>query len=353
MSDNKINDYVLSSGHKGLPDGLNTLDDEFDLAEITSHLHKYSFFSILRHLEGSQDTSVPLIGETSSPTQDLFRLYQNPSMSFTYKNIDSISLKSNKFQIAINEIGLLGANSPLPSHLIEFIFQRKHQYGDGAWADFVNMLQHRVLTMFYRSWMNAQSVLSLENKGANKFSRYIASLAGFAVFDEQRPHQYVEHFSKLYFAGYSLQRNRSTDSFQDLLSQYFSLPIHIEENIGQWFELPKEEQTCLGVKGQYNLGDGLIVGSKIYDVQTKFRIIIGPLGLDEFESFFKGSLNSKRLIEWVRFYVGEEYDWDVQLVLAKPDIPQLVLGGRNKLGLTTWLGAIDTDEDGLILNYQR
>ena len=276
MSDNKINDYYPFNQHQTSPINLNKLDDEFDLTEITTNLHKYNLFSILRHLELNQDISKPLIGETVSPSQDLFRLYQNPSMSFIYKNIDTISLKNNKFQIAVNEIGLLGANSPLPSHLIEFIFQRKHQYGDGAWASFVNMLQHRVLTMFYRSWMNAQSVLSLENKGADKFSRYIASLAGFAVLDGSQSHQYVEHFSKLYFAGYSLQRNRSADNFQSLLSQYFSIPIHVEENIGQWFKLPKEEQTRLGVNKRYTLGDGLIVGSRIYDVQTKFRITIGP-----------------------------------------------------------------------------
>lgn len=353
MSDNYTNDHPLLDGYKASPNSVNTLDDEFDLAEITTNLHKYSLFSILRYLESSQDISKPLIGETVSPSQDLFRLYQNPSMSFIYKNIDSVSLKNNKLQIAINEIGLLGANSPLPSHLIEFIFQRKYQYGDGAWASFVNMLQHRVLTMFYRSWMNAQSVLSFENKGANKFSRYIASLAGFAVLDKELPNQYVEYFSKLYFAGYSLQRNRSANNFQDLLSQYFSLPIRIEENIGQWFTLPKEEQTCLGSKKHYTLGDGLIMGNKVYDVQTKFRITIGPLALEEFESFFKEGFNSKRLIEWVRFYVGEEHDWDVQLILAKPEIPKFILGDHNKVGLTTWLGSIDKDEDHLIISYQR
>lgn len=350
MSDNKINDYYPFNQYQTSPTNLNKLDDEFDLTEITTNLHKYNLFSILRHLELNQDISKPLIGETVSPSQDLFRLYQNPSMSFIYKNIDTISLKNNKFQIAVNEIGLLGANSPLPSHLIEFIFQRKHQYGDGAWASFVNMLQHRVLTMFYRSWMNAQSVLSLENKGADKFSRYIASLAGFAVLDGSQSHKYVEHFSKLYFAGYSLQRNRSADNFQSLLSQYFSIPIHVEENIGQWFKLPKEEQTRLGVNKRYTLGDGLIVGSRVYDVQTKFRITIGPLKLEEFKSFFKG-FNSKRLIEWVRFYVGEEYDWDVQLILAKPEIPKLVLGSHNQLGLTTWLGSTNNNMDNLILNY--
>lgn len=351
MSDNPKNDYPVLNKKINLPDNYNKSEDEFDLAQITSNLHKYSLFSILRHLEGHQDTSKPLIGETISPAQDLFRLYQNPSMSFIYKNIDSVSLKNSKYQIAINEIGLLGANSPLPSHLIEFIFQRKHQYGDEAWASFVNMLQHRVLTMFYRSWMNAQSVLSLQNKGTDKFSRYIASLAGFAVLAEAKTEQYVDHFSKLYFAGYSLQRNRSADNFRSLLSEYFSLPIRIEENIGQWFKLPKEEQTRLGSSRHYTLGDGLIVGSKIYDVQTKFRITIGPLALDEFESFFKESLNSKRLIEWVRFYVGEEYDWDVKLILAKPEIPKLILGDHNKLGLTTWLGSIKKGRDQLIISY--
>ncbi|MBE0441220.1 type VI secretion system baseplate subunit TssG [Psychrobacter sp. FME13] len=351
MTDNYIDEKKPLDEYKPSANNPKQGNGGVDLSQITTDLHKYSLFSILKHLESHQDASKPLIGETVSPAQDLFRLYQNPSMSFIYKNIDSVSLDNHKFQIAINEIGLLGANSPLPSHLIEFIFQRKHQYGDEAWASFVNMLQHRILTMFYRSWMNAQSVLSLENKRTDKFSRYIASLAGFAVLAEEQSEQQVEHFSKLYFAGYSLQRNRSADNFQSLLSQYFSLPIRIEENIGQWFKLPKDEQTRLGASGDYTLGDGLIVGSRIYDVQTNFRIVIGPLSLDQYESFFEENFNAKRLIEWVRFYVGEEYDWDVELVLAKPEIPKLVLGEHNKLGLTTWLGATHNDQDHLIISY--
>ncbi len=351
MSDKYINDNYSSDERKSTSNSVDRVDQAFDLNEITANLHKYNLFSILRHLEVNQDVSKRLVGETVSPSHDLFRLYQNPSMSFIYKNIDTVALKDNKFQIAINEIGLLGANSPLPSHLIEFIFQRKHQYGDGAWASFVNMLQHRILTMFYRSWMNAQSVMSLENKGNDKFSRYIASIAGFAVLDQKQSNHYVEHFSKLYFAGYSLQRNRSADNFQSLLSQYFSLPIRLDENIGQWFKLPKKEQTRLGADKRYTLGDGLIIGKKIYDVQTKFRLTIGPLSLDEFKSFFKNEFNAKRLIEWVHFYVGAEYDWDVQLILAKPEVPSMILGNHNKLGLTTWLGSTEKDVDNVIISY--
>lgn len=324
---------------------------EANLKEVTTNLHKYSLFSILRHLEVNQDSFKPLIGETYSPNQDSIRLYQNPSLSFCYRNIDAVAFKDNQFQIAINEVGLLGTNSPLPSHLLEFIFQRKHQHGDGAWAGFVNMLQHRVLTLFYRSWMNAQSVMSLENKSHDKFSRYLASLAGFAVLDNDKSHQHVERFSKIYFAGYYLQRNRSIDNLQDLLSQYFLTSIRIQENFGQWFKLPKKERTRLGHKSQYTLGDGLVIGKKIYDVQTKFRLIIGPLKLDEFESFFKREFNAYRLMEWLRFYVGDEYNWDVQLILAQEEVPSMVLGVKNRLGLTTWLGTVDRDVDDVVLSY--
>lgn len=325
--------------------------NEFNLSEVTTNLHKYNLFSILSYLEANQDPSVPLIGEALSPTEELFRLQQNPSMSFCFRNIDAVSFAEDKYQIAVNEIGLLGPNSPLPSHLIEFIFQRKHQYGDGAWAGFVNMLQHRILTMFYRSWMNAQSVLSLESERGDKFSRYLASIAGIAVLDKNQNNSYVDYYSKIYFAGYCLPRNRSMDNFQNLLSQYFLTAIRIEENVGQWVELPKQEQTCLGQQRQYSLGDGLIIGNKIYDLQTKFRIKIGPLKLDEYVSFFRGEYNAFRLMEWVRYYVGEEYEWDVQLVLAQEEVPRFMLGSNNRLGLTTWLGEVHGDRDNIILSY--
>lgn len=82
MNDNKINDYYPFNQHQTSPINLNKLDDEFDLTEITTNLHKYNLFSILRHLELNQDISKPLIGETASPSQDLFRLYQNPLYVF-------------------------------------------------------------------------------------------------------------------------------------------------------------------------------------------------------------------------------------------------------------------------------
>jgi type VI secretion system protein ImpH len=40
----------------------------------------------------------------------------------------------------------------------------------------------------------------------------------------------------------------------------------------------------------------------------------------------------------VRNYVGDEFSWDVNLILLKEEVPALRLGAAGRLGWTTWLG---------------
>src|SRR4029453_11938471 len=51
-----------------------------------------------------------------------------------------------------------------------------------------------------------------------------------------------------------------------------------------------------------------------------------------------GQPSLERLRDWVRNYVGFEFDWDVQLVLARDEVPGILLGREGELGWTTWLG---------------
>ena len=46
----------------------------------------------------------------------------------------------------------------------------------------------------------------------------------------------------------------------------------------------------------------------------------------------------RKLVDWVRLYLGYELDWDVRLALARTEVPPLSLDGRTQLGWTTWLG---------------
>jgi len=41
----------------------------------------------------------------------------------------------------------------------------------------------------------------------------------------------------------------------------------------------------------------------------------------------------------VRSYAGDVLDWDVNLVLAGDQVPRASLGGRTRLGHTSWIGS--------------
>ena len=59
-----------------------------------------------------------------------------------------------------------------------------------------------------------------------------------------------------------------------------------------------------------------------------------------------------RLRDLVRNYLGDEFAWDLNLVLREHDVPDLQLGVSGELGWTTWLGkrGASTDADEVIVN---
>ena len=80
-----------------------------------------------------------------------------------------------------------------------------------------------------------------------------------------------------------------------------------------------------------------MVGGRVWDRQSKFRIHLGPLTLPEYQSFLPavvragrvvaGGARLRELVDWVRFYLSFELDWDVRLHLECDEVPALKLGG--------------------------
>ena len=63
------------------------------------------------------------------------------------------------------------------------------------------------------------------------------------------------------------------------------------------------------------------------------------MSLALFESFLPPYPNNRKLRDWVRDYIGIELEWDVQLLLNASEVPSNYLGGRARLGWTSWLGS--------------
>jgi type VI secretion system protein ImpH len=51
-----------------------------------------------------------------------------------------------------------------------------------------------------------------------------------------------------------------------------------------------------------------------------------------------------RLIEWVRTFVGNEFNWELELRIRPQSAPPAVMGGPQQLGWSGWLGRSPSEE---------
>lgn len=77
------------------------------------------------------------------------------------------------------------------------------------------------------------------------------------------------------------------------------------------------------------------------DRQNKFRLVIGPLSLEQYLRFTPRGKDLPLLIEWVRGFIGFEFVWEVELRVRNDSAPPARLGAGEKLGWSTWLGGGD------------
>jgi type VI secretion system protein ImpH len=103
------------------------------------------------------------------------------------------------------------------------------------------------------------------------------------------------------------------------------------------------------------VGTTAIVGSRIWECQYKFRIIMGPMGYSDYQRMLPGGDSLRRLVDWVKNYIGEELAWDVQLILKKEEVPAARLGASGRLGWSTWTKSapMPRNADNLILDPRQ
>ena len=234
-------------------------------------------------------------------------------------------------------------------HLTEYAYERQHQHGDRTWTGFANMLQHRLAVLFYRAWANAQSITSLDKNAEDRFGKYIASFNGL---DTPTIHnkRLNPRICQTLFCRSADETEYGRQPISTTTQPLFQSPRYHSNHVGYWVEVA-EEKTQIGIMGNYTLGDGLLLGDKLYDVQSKIPVSSSahlPYPLTDHSS--KTVINTARLREWVRLFAADEYEWDIQPVLMQKEVPLMDLGGRTQLGLTTWLGNVSRDAEDLIVS---
>lgn len=320
--------------------------------ELLEKAERMDFLQILRLIENAHPDK-PRIGASLRARDDAVRFGQDPSLAFEPTAVRGFAPASSerRARLAVNFIGLLGPNGPLPLHLTEYARERARNGGDATLAAFFDVFHHRIVSLHYRARAQAEPALSLDRQEADRFGDYVGSLFGIGS-PALRGRDEIGDFAKLHFAGLMANQRRPAAGLVTILRAYFKLPVEIEQFVGHWMKIPLDGQTRIGVQERGNrLGSSAVLGRTVWDCQHKFRLVIGPLDYDDYQRMLPGGDSMRRLLAWVRNYAGLVLDWDVRLILKQEQVPRLALGAR-RLGWTTFLASAPARRDAnqLLIN---
>jgi type VI secretion system protein ImpH len=305
-------------------------------AALAERPYEFDFYQTLRRIECLYRDK-PRWGEALRPVDEPVRLGQAPELTFAPAPLASFEAgEGGPPRLNVRLFGLLGPNGPLPLHITEHVRDRMYNANDPTTGRFFDLLQHRFLAFFYRAWAQSQPHVNRDRPETDRFAAYIGAFLGLST-PSFRGRDDVPDVAKLFHVGTLIRHVRNAEGLSAVLQHFFRVPVRIEEYVGHWMSLGPRERTYLGREGA-TLGQGALVGARIWDRQHKFRIALGPLTFEQYESFLPGGLPLKQLVDWVRLYLCFELEWDVRLVLAHTEVPPLRVGRVGRLGWTTWLG---------------
>jgi type VI secretion system protein ImpH len=320
--------------------------------ELAKNPFAFDFFRAVRLLENSRP-DLPRIGWSQSPAEDPLRFCQNPSLAFAPSALEALQCPPGGGcpKLFIRFFGLLGPNAPLPPHLTEYAYERILHYGDRTFAEFLNVFHHRLVSFLYRAWAANQKAVDLDRDKGSRYSLFIGSSLGVGTEALQNRDE-VQDWARLYFAGRLSCQTRNAEGLEAILQEYFEIHTELQTFVGRWMDLPSDSLCRLGDSPDTGrMGVTCILGSSFYEAQLNFRVRLGPMSFADYERMLPQGRAFRRLKYWVLSYCGEEFFWDMQLVLRAGEVPETQLGRAGRLGWTTWLKTqpFTRDADDLVL----
>ena len=334
---------VKTESEAGAPSGAETTADLH--SEIRDALRRepfsFDFFQAVRLLERLMPQREP-VGKFVNPKREVVRFGAHPSVSFPPSQIHSIITEGDRpAQMTVNFMGLTGPLGVLPHYYTELVIHRVRAK-DSAMRDFFDLFNHRFISLFFQAWQKYRFTVAYERGERDRFSHHLLDLIGLGTQGLQN-RQAVDDDSLIYYAGLLGQWPRSACALRQVLTDYFQVPVEIEQFAGGWYRLDKETQCCFdeGINFSEQLGLGAVVGDEIWDQQSSVRVKLGPLSLTQYQDFLPNGTAYQPLRGLLSFFAGAEFDFEVQLILDRNEVPRCELGADGdvvpQLGWVTWM----------------
>ena len=245
----------------------------------------------------------------------------------THANLDRVEL-TPAF------MGLLGATGSLPLSYTEQFAQRETAGRDGAARAFLDIFQHRAVTLFHEAWRKHRLPLQFEADRRERYLPLVMSLAGLGEPAlRQRLHGDeggVADDALAFYSGLLQRRAVSAPHLQRVLADYFGVPVRVTQFVGRWFELEDDCQVTLGDASTYRLGQDTLLGPRVWQRDLRARISIGPMNRTLHQRFLPGGPAALALRELLTLVSGVSLEYEVRLSVRAADVVAATLPGSSQ-----------------------
>lgn len=278
------------------------------------------------------------LGSDGGP--EAVRLSSHVSLGFEASDIRQArrgAATGEAFTLSTPVLSLLGQGGPLPSAFTELVIER-NAAKDFATSDFLDILHHRLLSLFYlgrkrrRTGLGGATTSTVVNA-----TRHACGMALSAS---------SSHTSWLRHAGLLGGAPRSMASLCALLSDRYSVPFSGEQFVGGWQRLEDDELTVLGDSQRApELGRTAMIGRRVWDQSAAIRLHADNLPLAKMMRLLPGGEAHEDFKATVRGFIPSALRVDVLLTPSQSAVSAAALtaGSGPRLSWNAWMG---TRKDG-------
>lgn len=303
------------------------------------------FFALVRLISEMCPDAAPLGGPGPASAEAL-RLRGHVSLSFPPRDVmasqrvaqDGDEARGAVARLDVAFMTLYGVDSPLAMHVTEAMLRDDDPEARERVRDFLDIINHRLLSLLYRAWGRYRLHVSCRAWGRDPLSRALADLLDLPELSAEAG---LGPATLLPLAGLLFTRPRSARGLEQVLRLVLpDLNVTVLSCVPREVQLNAGDRCRLGSR-RSRLGRDLVLGDTVWDATSKLRIQVGPVEGPTVEELRAGGPSFRKLSALVNLWCQEPLPWDLEIKLASSDLAGARLGGETpttRLGVNAWLG---------------
>lgn len=275
------------------------------------------------------------VGHDGWPNKEVVRFRASQNLGFAGQ--DLVRLKTHReedgallHEMMVDVMGLTGARGALPACYTERVLEQVRDKSP-ATRDFLDLFNHRLISLFYRSWEKTQPAVHQERPEDDIFTQIMRALTG------------CEQNWQLYYGAAFARRSRSASMLRSVLEDIVGMGVEIRALRGEWASLALEDQSSLpGRKqpaGQHATLGSAMLGSRVWMADKGLEVVFSPKSREQLVSVLHGGAYSRTVSEVAQRLVSGQMRVRYHLSARAAHLTHTILGRQGRLGADSFIGA--------------